>query len=265
MDFTKSRFELKEWEKATPPFQFAPHSYYVGTAYVGAFLFNTDKGLVLLDQGFAETVYLLFESIRELGFSPKDVKYLLVSHGHFDHCGGTRLVQEYTKAKVYISREDADMMEKHPEWVSLGNPNMIPFKPDCFYSDDSILDFGNVKIETMLTPGHTPGTTSFFIKDDGFVLAMHGGLGFNTLTDKYMDNNPEWPRDIREKYLDSLYRMKDRKVDIPFPSHPGQVPFMEKAGTYKAGKENPFISPENYEKMIIERIERWNRTFNRDK
>lgn len=242
------------------PFQVAPHIYYVGNSYVGSYLIESSDGLILIDQGFSETVHMLFESIRKLCFNPKDIKHLLISHGHVDHCGGTRLVQEYTGAKVYMSQIDYKMMKEHPEWVSLGNVNCLDFTVDYFYSDSTPLNFGDIEIETKLTAGHTPGTTSFFIYDydfDGtkYRCAMHGGLGFNTMRQDFFEKYPTWPRDLSVSYLKSMESLIGEIVDIPLPSHPAQFPIMDKAGRYEDGDKNPFIDREAFGNMVRKRIE----------
>lgn len=48
------------------------------------------------DVAMQETVYLLFESIRKMGFNPAEIKKVLIAHGHIDHCGAARLIQEYS-------------------------------------------------------------------------------------------------------------------------------------------------------------------------
>jgi len=254
-NYTLNRFVTHEWEKEQEPFQMAPHVYYIGTKYVGSYLIDTGDGLILIDQGFAETVYLLFESIRKLGYTPYDVKYLFVSHGHFDHCGGTRLIKEYNKAKIFMSKEDYQMMQEHPHWVYFDYQNWIDFGVDTFYDEKKPVSLGNITIQTLLTPGHTPGTTSFVFEDcdsEGhkYVCALHGGVGVNTLVPEFYAQYPDWPDDMAEKFIKSIDRMMHIKVDIPLPSHPMQIPILEKAGKYTEGLNNPFINPKGWMDML---------------
>ena len=60
------------------------------TATCPSHLIDTGDGLILIDTAYPQTVYLLLESIRRLGFGPADIRYLLNCHAHYDHCGGTR-------------------------------------------------------------------------------------------------------------------------------------------------------------------------------
>lgn len=243
------------------PFQIAPHVYYVGPAFVSCYLFDTGEGLILLDQAIAETIYLVFENIRKLGFDPSDIKRLLISHGHFDHCGGTRLIQEYTGAELTMSREDYRMMKEHEYLTTYGYQNWLPFEPDHFYDDDRPIEMGRFKIRTRLTPGHTPGTTSFFFnttdETDGqtYRCAMHGGIGLNTINKEWFAQNPDWPVSLMDDFITGLEQLKDLEVDIAIPSHANQIPIFEKRHLIGKGP-NPYVDREAWPKLMNERLAR---------
>ena len=61
------------WMWRVEPFCIADNMYFVGDRDVCSHLFDTGEGLLLLDTGYPFASYLLFESIREMGFDPKDV------------------------------------------------------------------------------------------------------------------------------------------------------------------------------------------------
>ena len=69
------------------PFKVFDNLYYVGAKWVSAWLLETDQGLILFDALYDELTDLVIESIRELGFDPNDIRYLIVSHAHYDHIG----------------------------------------------------------------------------------------------------------------------------------------------------------------------------------
>lgn len=264
-----NQFEEKEWENECDPFQVAPGIYYVGTSYVGSYLIDTGEGLILLDQAFAESVYLQMESIRKLGYDPKDIKMLLVSHAHLDHCGGTRLFQEYTGAKVYMSREDNKMMKENPFWAHFGYVNWIDFDVDEFYDDNQPIKMGNIEIKTKLTPGHTPGTTSFFIdvKDKAgnvYHVGMHGGVGLNTMDKDFYEHIPEWDKGLLAEYIKGLEELMDYDIDIALPSHPNQIEILSKAGKYTE-ESNPFVDKSLWQWLISERKERAEKLYKEHK
>ena len=82
------------WNYDVSPFKIADNVYYVGNKSVSVHLFDTGEGLLLLDTAYAETTYLLIESIRELGFDPHDIRWIIHSHAHIDHFGATRYLVE---------------------------------------------------------------------------------------------------------------------------------------------------------------------------
>ena len=69
-----SSFYFKPLETQMEPYQVVPGVYYVGNKYVGSYLLDTDAGLILIDAALQETDYLLFESIRKVGYDPAKIK-----------------------------------------------------------------------------------------------------------------------------------------------------------------------------------------------
>ena len=69
------------------PFSIFGNLYFVGNADVGSYLIDTGDGLILIDTAYPTTRALLVQSIWEAGFNPGDIKYILHTHGHFDHFG----------------------------------------------------------------------------------------------------------------------------------------------------------------------------------
>jgi metallo-beta-lactamase class B len=240
------------------PFMIAPRVYYVGPRSVSCYLFDTGDGLILLDQAFAETVHLVFESIRKLGFDPADIRLLLVSHGHFDHCGGTRLIKEYSGATVIVSREDWRMLEEREDWAIFGYSNWMPFEPDAFYDDAKPINIGRFSLRTKLTPGHTPGTTSFFFDAsdvDGktYKCGMHGGIGLNTLNKEWFERNPDWPKSLLDDYIRNLEELAGLEIDIALPSHPNQIRIFDKVPSISRGR-NPFVDRSAWTKLMTDRL-----------
>ena len=114
------------WTLAHRPFKVVDNVYFVGTSWVSAFLLNTQKGLVLIDCAMQETLYLLVDSIRELGFNPRQIKKLLLTHGHFDHCGAARAIKEMSGCEIWLGKDDeyffTERRELHLKIMSLDSP-----------------------------------------------------------------------------------------------------------------------------------------------
>src|SRR5258708_123786 len=88
------------WNKPFPPHKVADNVYYVGTNFLASFLIATDQGLILINTSYEESVPLIQASVEKLGFHFKDIKIVLLSHAHDDHCAGTARVKQMTGAKV---------------------------------------------------------------------------------------------------------------------------------------------------------------------
>ena len=90
------------WQEDLLPFQLYGKLWHVGGRSSPSYLFDTGDGLLLLDTGLPKSGYILFRNIYDLGFKPRDIRWILHSHGHYDHIGMTRALVEMTGAKTYI-------------------------------------------------------------------------------------------------------------------------------------------------------------------
>ncbi|MCW1934917.1 MBL fold metallo-hydrolase [Pararhodobacter zhoushanensis] len=248
----------RPWEVAVDPFPVAPRTWYVGNNWVGAYLLQSSEGLILIDTTMQPQVYLVFESIRKLGFDITDLKLILVSHMHYDHLGGVRPLVEASGAKVMMSREDWAFLNDRPDQLLNNGYPWGSFEPDAFYSDNEPVVMGDREIRTLLTPGHTPGTTSFFFDVPGeagatHLCGLHGGAGVITVTNEYLrDNN--LPMALQQQYLETMLRVRDMPVDITLGSHPAQVAMMDRVDDIRDG-HNPFLDRAVWPRMIDGRLD----------
>jgi metallo-beta-lactamase class B len=232
--------------------------YYVGNSDVSSHLIDTGDGLLLLDTAFPQTVYLLLESIRRLGFDPDDIAIILHCHGHYDHFGGTRAIQALTGAKTAMGRDDIEVLTHRPE-LSWGPEYGIEFcetfDVDMPIDDGQTISLGTVSIDCVHIPGHTPGSMSYFfdVTEEGrtYRVGIHGGPGLNTLSDEYLKKYRLSP-ERRKDYLDSIRRLREQKVDIFIGAHPNQNDTLGKRARMKEGA-NPFIDPEAWTGFLDER------------
>ena len=242
------------WTLAQKPFKVIENVYFVGNTWVSVYLLDTPEGLILIDCAYEENLYLLIDSIRGLGFDPKDIRHLLISHGHFDHCGAARQLQEMSNCEIWINEKDAYFFTERRDLIAF--EDRVPeFRIDHYYDSDQSICFGGMTIWPVPCPGHTPGTTSFFfeVEHEGrkLTVAMHGGLGTNTLSKEDLLTNG-WPLSFQQGYLDMLRQMKRRSVDVLIPSHAGHAktyPFFDIAAQ-DDGTGNGFIRPNAWREML---------------
>lgn len=244
------------WNYDVSPFKIADNVYYVGNKSVSAHLFDTGEGLLLLDTAYAETAYLLIESIRELGFDPHDIRWIIHSHAHIDHFGATRYLVEKYGCKTYMPAADLEFLTTKSEFNWCTSLDMYYEPPyDTYFDVDvaihpgNVLTFGNVKMTAHCAAGHTPGTMAYvFELPGGLRAAMHGGIGLNTLTSEYSKKHGlgnTW----REAYGETLDRLYDLKVDIVLGNHPGQTNTFGKLAQ-RTDTENPFIDSTEWNRML---------------
>ena len=150
--------------------------YYVGMTEYSAWAVKTSDGIILLDTIYDYSIEdEVAGGLKKLGLDPATIKYALVSHGHADHFGGAKFLQEHYGTKVLMSAADWELI------AASRNPN----KPtrDTVVGDGQKLTLGDTTLTFTLTPGHTPGTVSTLIpvKDNGtpHLVAEWGGTGFN--------------------------------------------------------------------------------------
>ena len=254
------------WRFATEGFRIFGNLYYVGNTDVSCHLIDTGDGLILLDTAFPETVYLLTESIRKLGFDPADIKYIVHSHAHHDHMGGTRAMVELTGAKTFLGTDDVEIVrEKHElTWaLEYGVEFHVAFDVDVAVDDGDTISLGNTTIECLNIPGHTPGALAlFFDVSDGETTlraGLNGAPGLNTLTDEYLAKN-NLSASRRDDYINSVQLMKKQHVDIRLGAHPGQNDTIGKGKNITADN-NPFIDETSWLAFLGDLENNFNNSF----
>ena len=218
---------INPWEGKLQPFKIVGNVYFVGTFQASCHLIDTGDGLILIDPGYSNTLYLVVRSIYELGFNPKDIKYIINTHWHWDHTEATAAMVDLSGAKTLIGCDDEEKARRY-------------FTPDILIKDGDTLTLGNTTISFMETPGHTKGTISVFFntEDDGKVyrVGMFGGAGVNTLAQGQFDYDG-----CREDYRNSLHRLQKEKVDVFIGNHVWNNDTAAKGKLLLKTGENKFI------------------------
>src|SRR5690348_1948326 len=154
-----------EWNAPQAPFRIYGNTYYVGPHGLSSILITSDEGHVLSDGALPESAGQIATHIRQLGCRVEDVKLILNSHVHFDHAGGIAELQRLSGARVVASKWTAEVMSK--TGVARDDPQFGVIPPIALInhvevlSDGQTLKIGPIAITAHLTPGHTPGGTSW--------------------------------------------------------------------------------------------------------
>lgn len=98
---------------------------------------------------------------RELRGLNATVKYIALTHGHFDHTTGVESLKNITKAKVVISEKDNEMILRNQQYYG----PLIEGGADICVKHNDIINFGEYSLKIIETPGHTPGGVCYKVKD----------------------------------------------------------------------------------------------------
>lgn len=249
---------IHPWEGYVKPFRIFGNLYFVGTVPASTHLIDTCDGLIVIDPGYPQSLYIVINNICELGFKIKDIKYIVITHGHYDHLGAAKALQELTGAKTFIGKEDVTYANGTEDltWAKeLGAEYYEAFEPDVLISHNDVIELGNTKILCKDAPGHTPGTKAFFFDvTDGkttYRAAMHGGVGMNSMKRSFLDKYG-LSTDVREKFVPAIESFIDEKVDILLGNHVGNNNTVGK-GSRITEDYNPFIDDKAW-RNFLERV-----------
>src|SRR5712691_3123206 len=139
------------------PFKAFDNLYHVGPCYVDSWVLTTPQGDILFDTAQEPFVDLIEANIKKVGVNPRDIKYIIINHGHTDHFGGAKRLQEFTGARVVAVPEDWKMIEDtagKPNNRDNGKPTEVP-KRDMEVREGDHLDLGDQHLIIHTAPGHT--------------------------------------------------------------------------------------------------------------
>ena len=148
-----------------PPARIFGNVFYVGTCNVTALLITSPLGHVLIDAPTHEAAPAILANIRALGFAPRDVRWILLSHEHFDHVGGLADMVRATGAKVAARAAMAAVLASGK--VDPADPQaqeidgFAPVQVSRIVSDGEVVKLAGMSFTASATPGHTAGSTSW--------------------------------------------------------------------------------------------------------
>ncbi len=226
------------------PFQVFDNLYYIGARWVSSWLLVTDQGLIVFDALYDELTDLAIENIRTLGFDPNDIRYLIVTHAHYDHVGGTARFQREFGPVVMMTEEDWQMTTEPAVYREYPTPVR-----HLSAANGATLNLGRTQLRFMQTPGHTPGvlSTLFTVYDDGFPhnAFMFGGVGLNF---EGVERT--------EMYIDSVRRIQQLEgIEVNIPNHAASGDVFERYEQLQAraeGEPHPFVDPEGFDAWLEE-------------
>src|SRR5262245_37029115 len=221
--------------------------YFVGMTEYSSWAVNTSDGIILIDAIYDYSVEdARAKGLSKVGLVLNKIKYFVVSHGHIDHAGGAKFLQEHFGAHVIMGAADWDLLER------TGGAWPKP-KRDMTATDGQRLTLGDTTLTLYLTPGHTLGTISTLIpvRDGGrpHLAALWGGTGFNWTRTPASYITPDRPPSFWfETYIKSAELFRDivtkAGADIILSNHTntdGSKTKLPALAKRKPGEPHPYV------------------------
>ena len=235
------------WNKPASPFQVLDNLYYVGTAGLSSFLIKTPQGSILLDAGLPESAPLLEKNMATLGLRLRDIKVIVNSHAHYDHCGGLAELKQASGAKLAVSRQDTPVVEAGKDLFG----TFPPVHVDRQLADGDVVEVGGVRLTAHLTPGHTKGCTTwtFPLQHQGKTLQVVYYCS-TTVVDKLVGNKA-YPHIVGD-YQATFPKVKALKADVFLAPHAGFFHLEEKRARLESGDSSAFVDSNEMTRFVME-------------
>jgi metallo-beta-lactamase class B len=252
-----------DWIEPFPPRRVVGNIYYVGSKGLASYLITTPQGHILINSSLEASVPLIQASVEKLGFRFGDVKILLISHAHWDHCAGSARVKELTGATYMVMDADVATIESGGKTdFQYGNsPENLykSLKVDHVLHDGEEVKLDGVVLVAHKTPGHTRGCTTWTMKvpaspgdGDGKNLDVVIVGSPNVNPGYKLVNNAAYPQ-IAQDYEQMFRVLKGLPCDVFLGAHGAYYGMEEKFARVKEGAANPFVDPEGYKTFVAEK------------
>ena len=248
----------QDWTEPFPAFRIAGNLYYVGSKGLASYLITTPAGHILLNSDLEANVPMIRTSVESLGFKFTDIKILLISHAHYDHCAGSAAIKQLTGAQYMVMEGDVDVVQSggKSDFQYGSDPTAIypPAKVDRILHDGDEVKLGDATLKAHLTPGHTKGCTTWTMKvNDGTKLRDVVIIGSPNVNPGYqLAGSTVYPR-MKEDFEKTFRVLNSLPVDYFLGAHGSYFDLEKKYPQLKAGNPSVLIDPAGYKMYVKER------------
>jgi metallo-beta-lactamase class B len=236
------------------PFRILGNLFYVGASDITSYLVTTPQGDILLDGGYVETAPMIRQNVEKLGFHLRDIKILLNSHAHSDHAGGLAQLKKWTGARLLASAGDAPLLERGGKADPVFGDRLTypPVAVSRLVGDGESVPLGGVEFVAHLTPGHTPGCTTWSVRiKDGETPRNVVFACSASVLDGMRFTEPSSYPGIAADFENSFRTLRSLPCDVFLGSHGRFFHLAEKTKELAAGQRpNPFIDPAGYRAYV---------------
>ncbi|MEM2739928.1 MAG: MBL fold metallo-hydrolase [Candidatus Bathyarchaeia archaeon] len=182
------------------------------------------RGVIVVDTGVEESPRLaIYPYIEGLGSRISDISHILLTHAHFDHCGGAASMRGEAMCRVGVHElgkpflEDPLLLDTQLTWrfptlFQVGEPKFKPLEADISFRDGDILDADGIQLRILHTPGHSICSSCIVYEDRGIYICGDSIQGRG-------GNRPLLFHSSME-YIESLNRLSKEHVEVLVLGHP---------------------------------------------
>ncbi len=192
------------------------------------FLINVRSGYLLVDTGEPGKVRIFWNYIERKKIMPEEIKFIILTHAHYDHAGNCWEIREKTGAQLIVHREEILALkmgkteipksmnmwgELYARLILISGFDYKPVEPDIVIDGDVDLNKYSIDGELVHTPGHTAGSISLILASgEAFV----GDLIMSVRP--FTDGMPLFAEN-KEQVLKSWRKLLEKGVRRIYPSH----------------------------------------------
>jgi metallo-beta-lactamase class B len=246
------------WTEPFPGHRIAGNLHYVGSRDLASYLITTPEGHILINSSLEESPKLIRASVEGLGFKFEDIKVLLISHAHSDHCAGSAEILKDTGAQYCVMAEDAEAVQNggaKKTRIAKGDYTQFPpAKVDRRLKDGDAIKLGGSVLVARKTAGHTPGCTTWTMEVEDKGNKLHAVIiGSPNVNPGYiLVGNPTYPS-IATDYEATFATLKALPVDLFLGAHGSYYGMEAKYKLFGSGGSNPFVDPAGYHAYVADR------------
>jgi metallo-beta-lactamase class B len=267
----KRGYAQNDWTEPFPAFRIAGNLYYVGSKGLASYLIATPEGHILINSNLEANVPMIRASMESLGFKFNDIKILLISHAHFDHCAGSDAIKKLTGAKYMVMEGDVDVVESggKTDFQYANDPAAVypPAKVDRVLHDGDEVKLGDAILTARLTPGHTKGCTTWTMKvNDNSQMRDVVIVGSPNVNPGYdlLGRNKLYPA-MAQDFERTFKVLKSLPADYFLGAHGSYFDMETKYARFKSGVSTAFIDREGYQSFVAERQQAFRRELAKQK
>lgn len=189
------------------------------------YLIDGGTELALVDAGAGLDPERILQCVRAEGFDPGQIRYVLLTHAHVDHCGGAQYIARTCGAEILAAEDSARFLREENAGalsLSIAIASGV-YPPDYTFefcrprplSDGDVIQVGDIVFTMLDLPGHSDGHCGYYTERNGTRMLFSGDLAFGKAK---ISMQKTW--DCRfQPYLESLRRVQQLHIDSLFTGH----------------------------------------------